>query len=405
MNYTALANQPRLLLEATLKPLQGDRFQSTGFADLGPARYSLPNGTEKLLVESAQSVANRLEIAIWDGENDDLIAELKGLPYILVKKDGKNFTNSILEAHRINSPYILEGKDKTVFDRLKKDAAGLQSGPVKLRDLAALVFKYDANAILHGVFLAKKELAGGRLRLARALSGFIEATDVRAAESGGVKNDRVDPSGDTKQGFGNVPFHRTEFVANEIKAFFNLDLALLRGYGLGADATQLLIALSLLKIRRFLRTGLRLRSACDLEVAGELTVKRPVDFIVPSEAELLTECTRLIGICFKEVSITEVGWVPDKKLKKVTVELPAEVTTFEVPAAFKTDKMVEFKKATKTKPASLVINPEALEGIEVSTLAARLFPDNEDLKELVVAAFNDDADDEKSDEDGAAADQ
>jgi len=204
MNYTALANQPRLLLEAPLKPLQGERFQSTGFADLGPARYSLPNGTEKLLVESAQSVANRLEIAIWDEENDDLIAELKGLPYILVKKDGKNFTNSILEAHRINSPYILEGKDKTVFDRLKMDAAGLQSGPVKLRDLAALVFKYDANAILHGVFLAKKELAGGRLRLARALSGFIEATDVRAAESGGVKNDRVDPSGDTKQGFWRV---------------------------------------------------------------------------------------------------------------------------------------------------------------------------------------------------------
>ncbi len=402
MNYTALANQPRLLLEATLKPLQGERFQSTGFADLGPARYSLPNGTEKLLVESAQSVANRLEMAIWDEENDDLIAGLRGLPYILVKKDGKNFTNSILEAHRINSPYILKGKDKTVFDRLKKDASTLQTGPVKLRDLAAVVFRYDANAIIHGVFLADGELAGGRLRLARALSGFIEATDVKAAESGGVKNDRVDPSGDTKQGFGNVPFHRTEFVAGEIKAFFNLDLALLRGYGLGADATQLLIALSLLKIRRFLHAGLRLRSACDLEVAGELTVKRPSDFIVPEEAELLTECTRLIGVCCTVVKTTNVDWVPDKKLKKVTVELP-EVTTFEVPAAFKTDKMVEFKKATKTKPASLIINPGALEGIDVATLAAQLFPDNEDLKELVVAAFNDDADD--NNDDGTAADQ
>jgi len=97
--------------------------------------------------------------------------------------------------------------------------------------------------------------------------------------------------------------------------------------------------------------------------------------------------------------------VPDKKLKKVTVELPAEVITFEVPAAFKTDKMVEFKKATRSKPASLVIKPEALEGIDVSTLAAQLFPDNEELKEFVVAAFNDDADDETSDEDGAASDQ
>ena len=409
MNYTALANQPRLLLEATLKPLQGERFQSTGFADLGPARYSLPNGTEKLLVESAQSVANRLEMAIWDEENDDLIAGLKGLPYILVKKDGKNFTNSILEAHRINSPYILKGKDKTVFDRLKKDAAGLQSGPVKLRDLAALVFKYDANAIIHGVFLADGDLAGGRLRLARALSGFIEATDVKTAESGGVKNDRVNPGkGDegqtSKEGFGNVPFHRTEFVAREIKAFFNLDLALLRGYGLGPDATHLLIALSLLKIRRFLHAGLRLRSACDLEVDGELTVKRPTEFVVPSEAELLAECTRLIGVCCTEVNMTNVNWVPDKKLKKVTVELPAEVTAFEVPAAFKTDKMVEFKKATKNKPATLVIKPDALEGTDVVTLAAQLFPDNEDLKDRVIAAFNDETD-EGDDEDGAAADQ
>ncbi|MGH8058580.1 MAG: type I-G CRISPR-associated protein Cas7, partial [Candidatus Entotheonellia bacterium] len=59
------------------------------------------------------------------------------------------------------------------------------------------VFTYDANAILHGVFLAKSDLAGGRLRLPRVLSGFIEARNIRAVESGGVKNDRVNPSGET----------------------------------------------------------------------------------------------------------------------------------------------------------------------------------------------------------------
>jgi CRISPR-associated protein Csb1 len=161
----------------------------------------------------------------------------------------------------------LEGQDKSIFDRLKQDAAGLESGPVDIRALAKLILKYDPNAVIHGLFLAKKELAGGRL-----LSGFIEASGARPAESGGVKNDRVDPSGDTKQGFGNVPFHRTEFTAREIKAYFNLDLALLRGYGLQDDATKLLIALSLFKIQRFLSTGLRLRTACDFEVDGTLTV-------------------------------------------------------------------------------------------------------------------------------------
>ena len=106
-----------------LKPLQGHRFQSTGFADLGPARYTLHDGTEMLLVESAQSVANRMELACWDTAAEDWIADLKGLPYIRVNKAGskEQLTNSVLEAHRINSPYILEGADKSVFETLKKE--------------------------------------------------------------------------------------------------------------------------------------------------------------------------------------------------------------------------------------------------------------------------------------------
>lgn len=320
IDYDKLKGAPRLLMEAKLKPLQGHRFQSTGFADLGPARYTLPDGTEMLLVESAQSVANRMELACWDQATDDLINDLKGLPYIRVKRlgDGGNgaLTNSVLEAHRINSPYILEGGDKSVFNKLKQDAAGMEQGPVNIRALARLILRHDPNAVIHGVFLAKKELAGGRLRLPRLLSGFIEASEVRPAESGGVKNDRVDPSGDTKQGFGNVPFHRTEFTAREIKAYFNLDLALLCGYGLPEEATQLLIALSLFKIRRFLSTGLRLRTACDLELDGNLTITRPNEWTLPAEDSLLDACKQLIGKCkphFADPAITEVEWKRGEK--------------------------------------------------------------------------------------------
>lgn len=327
LDYAQLAKQPRLLMEAELKPLQGHRFQPTGFADLGPARYTLADGTEMLLVESAQSVANRMELASWDETNDNLISELNGLPYIRVDMPDKSpLTNSVLEAHRINSPYILEGQDKSVFDLLKKEAAGLEVGPVKLKQLAQLVLKYDANAVLHGLFLAKGELAGGRLRLSRALSGFIEATSARVAESGGVKNDRVDPSGKafgggSDSGFGNVPYHRTEFTAGKISAYFNLDLALLRGYGLGDDATKLLIALALFKVRRFLAVGLRLRTACDLETVGGLIVTRPTDFVVPDETELLADCMAGIRACqnagaFADPAITPVEWKPDKKKKK-----------------------------------------------------------------------------------------
>ena len=324
IDYSVIEQAPRLLLEANLKPLQGDRFQPTGFADLGAARYKAPDGTDMLLVESAQSVANRLEYAIWDDANDDLIADLKGLPYISVQNpDGSLLTNSILEAHRINSPYILEGKDRSVFNKLKQDAAGMEIGPVKLKTLARLVLNYDANALLHGVFLAKSELAGGRLRLMRALSGFIEASDVSVAESGGVKNDRVDPRGDTKQGFGNVPFHRTEYTAKRITAYFNLDLALLRGYGLPDDATKLLIALALFKVRRFLSHGLRLRTACDLDLLhGELTVARPAGFTIPEEAALLAETKARLDACgkinglFADPRITEVKWEASSTKRK-----------------------------------------------------------------------------------------
>lgn len=300
LDFSALSNESRLLMEATLKPIQGDRFQPTGFPDLGAARYTLADGTEMLLVESAQSVANRMEAAGWDEATEDLIECLKGLPYIRVEDDnGRFLTASVVEAHRLNSPYILESADTTFFDQLKRET-GDGDGPVDIARLAKVVFKYDTNAVLHGVFIAKSNLAGGRLRLTRALSGFIEARNVRPAESGGVKNDRVDPSGDTRQGFGNVPFHRTEFVAEEITAYFNLDLALLRGYGLPEEALNLLIALAIFKVQGFLARGLRLRTACDLELKSPLQVRRPASYALPTLAELEADLPGLIDSCARK---------------------------------------------------------------------------------------------------------
>lgn len=167
-----------------------------------------------LLVESAQSMANRLEAVCWDDATEDWVGPLRGLPYVRVKgANGETLTTSVLEAHRLNSPYILESKDNTVLNMLKEELAGMDQGRVDIRKLAETLVRVDTNAALHGVFLAKKELAGGRLRLPRALSAFIEAEDVKVAPSGGVKVDTVDPGGDTSKGFGNVPYARDEYVA------------------------------------------------------------------------------------------------------------------------------------------------------------------------------------------------
>src|SRR6185436_17469347 len=105
--YDALTNQPRLLIEAELSPVQGDRFQPTGFPDLGAATYKRPDGTPMLLVESAQSMANRLEAVCWDDAENRIVAPLAGLPHIVVELGNGLTTSSIQEAHRLNSPYII----------------------------------------------------------------------------------------------------------------------------------------------------------------------------------------------------------------------------------------------------------------------------------------------------------
>ncbi len=295
LDLTRLDGAPRLLVEATLMPVQGSRFQPTGFPNLGHAVYEAPDGQGRiLLVESAQSMANRLEAVCWDERADGWVTPLKGLPVVkVVDERGNPLTNSLLEAHRLNSPYILEGKDKSVLDALKRRLASMEAGRVDLRELARVLLELDTNALLHGVFLAKKELAGGRLRLPRSLSAFIEATDARVAASGGVKNDSVNPSGESARGFGNVPFARDEWVAGRITAFFNLDLRQIRAFALGERVDRLLIALALFKIRRFLTEGLRLRTACDLDL-HQVAVTRPDRFELPGLADIEVALPSLI---------------------------------------------------------------------------------------------------------------
>lgn len=320
MNFTALKNESRLLIEAELTPVQGARFQPTGFPDMGAATYDGPAGQSMLLVESAQSMANRLESVCWDARSDDWIAPLRGLPLVkVVDKQNQPLTNSVLEAHRINSPYILEGNDKSILDILRNNLAGMEDGAVDMRKLASVLLRYDINALLHGVFLAKSELAGGRLRLPRVLSAFVEAENVREAQSGGVKNDFVNPSGDTARGFGNVPFSRTEFSAARIVAYFNIDLAQIRGFGLGDAIENLLIAIAAFKIRRFLKYGLRLRTACDLDVR-EIRVMRPKEFPLPSDEALAELLPKLIATVAETGSFayppaTTVKWDGSSKKK------------------------------------------------------------------------------------------
>jgi CRISPR-associated protein Csb1 len=299
--FKKLKDAPRLLLEQELRPIQGSRFQPTGFADLGAADFRLHDKTRMLLVESAQSIANRLEKTCLDGDGPRISKDLEGLPYIVAKLEGATEaeTSSLIEAHRINSPFIISNK-KFQADFVKK--SGYSRGkPIAWDKIASTLLYFDPNALIHGVFMANLE--DGRVKIPRALTGFIEASNVLEAVSGGVKNNALDPTGKLraadydKDVYGNVPYPRIEYTAEKIRAYFNLDLALIFGFRLPEPALELLIGLSLLKVRRFLASGLRLRTACDFEPKGEIEVRPASSFVLPQEQELLAGVQASIRAC------------------------------------------------------------------------------------------------------------
>lgn len=327
------ASRYRRLFDVALEPLSGSRFQPTGFPDIGPALFDLPvseNGTvtwkQALIVESAQSMANRFEEVGWDRPAEQPVATLKGLPYVrvLAADDGRYLTSSRTEAHRIASAFV---KDSTLDGRpmkeLIRERLGLRDDtPLAPRDIAGEIFKLDPLCLVHGVFLADK-LWPGQPRIARALTSFIEATDVRPAISGGVKRDEVrhaieSGAAGSAEGYGFVPFHRTEYTAERITAFFSLDLAQIAAYGLDKCASELLEAVALWQIQSCLDSGLRLRTACDLAPTQDTILDRNGEELPPI-TELEERISKLMADCgpiFGDGLPLEVAWSPPKKAKK-----------------------------------------------------------------------------------------
>ena len=339
-----LKDVPRLLMEVELEPVQGSRFQPTGFPDLGAAVYERPDGKRMILLESSQSMANRFEKVCLEGDGPNIAEELKGLPYIHVKLKGDGIdteTSSLVEAHRINSPFIINPKNKDFQDAFKKMAGYAKGKPIDWKKVGKTLFYYDPNSILHGAFMANLE--DGRIKVPRALTGYIEAEDIREAASGGVKNNPIDPTGKIraealdKNVYSNVPYHRMEYTAAKITAYFNFDLSLLDGNGFDPAARRLLIALGMYKIQRFIRTGLRLRTACDLKMKAGITVTAPEKFSLPEEKELLAEIKKEIKICadkglFANPPVTElVTKVKEKKEEKNSPETMADTDEKAVP--------------------------------------------------------------------------
>jgi CRISPR-associated protein Csb1 len=160
------------------------------------------------------------------------------------------------------------------------------------------------------------------------LSAYIEAKNPQQANWGGVKRERIfdqaeSGTTDAESGFGSIPFPRTDFTARGVRAFFSLDLQLLRTLALGereerqqngkttrepkcrsleeqgnfTNEEAFLILWSLYKIENFLDHGLTLRSNCQFG-RGTLHVEAPSSFPWPSPTELTTALESLRNVLF-----------------------------------------------------------------------------------------------------------
>jgi CRISPR-associated protein Csb1 len=268
----------RTVLEAQLTPIAGSLIQPTGFPDLGAAEF----GDGKLLVESAQSMANWLESVTWDAATNDQAAELAsaGIPYVrVVDPHGAFLSSSRLEAHRLASAYIMTGTVAgTTGEKWLEEQLQLVKGrPLDYRAVARACFRIDPVSLVHGVFFARRSWPW-QPRVTRAVTSFIEASDVKPAVSGGVKKDGVineAKGGATAEGYGTVPHHRVEYTAGTITAFFTVDHAQFKSYGLSEPATALLEAITDFEIASLLDRGMRLRTRCDLVVSDITKGERP----------------------------------------------------------------------------------------------------------------------------------
>lgn len=271
LDLTPLDSASRLLVEMTLRvaPGSGGRFQPTGFPDLGPALYkgvrSRSNGgvetVDMLLVESVQSMANRLEDVCLQGE--DYNVDCQGIPYVRVRDGHRNnafLTSSVREPHRLASPYVLGAKrnDAVFREELKTALQANKQRPVHIWRMVPAIFERDPGSVLHGVFI---EEIDGRIRLPRLMSAYVEASSPSQANSGGVYRGEVTAK-------DNIPYSRQEFTSASISASFIFHLSTLKGYGLDENKNRFLQTWALYKIDRFIHQHLRLRTACEFEVAG-----------------------------------------------------------------------------------------------------------------------------------------
>lgn len=344
-----------LVLFAFFEPVDGrDRFQPAGFPEVGHVIYKAPrsNGAVEnvCIVDSAASMANHLEALCMRGAHDyELVDDLQGMPYLRCVtgdlKDGKLpaekrevVVTSLTEGHRIASTYFLAGRTldgggspagavgsaKAKKGKGKAKANSNASGEFEYKLVEELgivlpgssrahppadkwwnvfkaIFRYDPNALVHGVLFPQWQI-----KIPRVLTAHLEAFGASRVDRSGVKFDRLG-----KTTSGQPIFAVDDATAREIRATFILDTALVRSFGrsngegtlgLTQQQKEFLVALALWKIQRLHEMPFRFRSGCHLKCA-RLTDDKGQEVTIDVNIRSAIEAAE-----FQDPQVTDIFW-------------------------------------------------------------------------------------------------
>jgi CRISPR-associated protein Csb1 len=296
-----LRRQRYLAIDVELEPLGATTIQPTTFANTGPSFYIEPDGRLSGVVDSVASMANQLELTVWDEAVGRPTEPIQALPWIEVRDGDVPITSSRRAAHRLNAASIMQGalapQEETFHSVISRELADPR--PPILHRLADVVWRYDPLALVHGCWFAG--VWDGRARLTRALQARIDAVDVQSqsAQTGGQKTadflgevsgrQTVTEDRTTKTVAGEVPHFASEISAHRIVAPILLDVGLLGAYGLGEARERALVATATLQIRSLIDAWPRRRSRCVLAPTS-FRVSRPDGWTLPSRSELDAVC-------------------------------------------------------------------------------------------------------------------
>lgn len=282
----------RVIITAQLSQANGAFLQPTGFPDIGSCIYTDANGKKRCLVESEQSMANRLE-AVCMKAPGYWVDELNCLPVIEVRADGTLIATNLTEPHRIASSYVLEShiNGSEIKDKLETKLElgnGGSTWPLDKRDaLEKLIFALDPGALIHGFQFVQWKFVG--LRQTRLLSARLECelAEEPEVQYGMVKFDLIEPGAQaegTNKGQSIAAKSRVVPAKNGITATFDIDLLGLKNLSLSDPEKKFLLALALWKVGALLSNkpafdarsrqtspALRLRADCYLSCPDSVT--------------------------------------------------------------------------------------------------------------------------------------